>query len=80
MRAGIKHRYFSLNVVGEIGLSPSTRRTKVLGAVSHYNVLRVRVQIYEFCTTLRRDERGAYHLFGGGVTNKTQEMLQIHLK
>ena len=34
-------------MVGEIGLSPSTRRTKVLGVVSHYYVLVVRVQIYE---------------------------------
>ena len=28
---------------------------------------------------LRRDTRGAYHLFGGGVTNKTQWRSHSHL-
>ena len=65
-------------MVGEIGLSPSTTWTRVLGVESHWECIDLEVQIKELTQTLRRDARGAYHLFGGGVTNKTQAMAQSH--
>ena len=84
------HRNFSLKVGGEIGLSLPIKWTKVIGVLLTYRFC-ISVGYFRFTMDVgiaqsdqsivifRREARGAYHLFGGGVTYKTQLKDQLEV-
>ena len=71
----LKHRIFNLKVDGEIGLSLFTAWDRANGVLFLINLEVCHYRRFEYIVSVRiffqRDTRGAYHLFRGGVTNKT---------